>query len=169
MKHKKAMVYGLGFLVVCIWGLIILRIFSAVGDKDADLPEDRNSRLAPKVEVPVLQPDTFQLQLNYPDPFLKSDQKEVIAAPLVGTPMPMNGNNFMPKPAAPVVKPVVIQYLGYIASTGGKQKIAIMNQDGKERMMTEGQLTDQLQLLKIGSDSVKIKYKGKTSFIRINK
>jgi len=168
MKHQKALVYVLGFLVVCIWGIILVRVFSAVGDQDRFTGMNQLQVKTVKVEVPVLQPDTFQLQLNYPDPFLPLSKAGVVAEPVVPATLPAaNVNNFQAKPVAPVVKPVVIQYLGYI--TGDKQKIAIINQDGKERMMMEGQLADQLQVLAIATDSVKIKYKGKTSFIRINK
>ena len=168
MKHQKAMVYVLGFLVVCIWGIIIVRIFSAVGDEDGFTTSDLQQVKSVKVQVPVLQPDTFQLQLNYPDPFLSISKVPDVAEDIVPVALPAaHVNDFQAKPVLPVVKPVVIQYLGYI--TGDKQKIAIMNQDGQERMMTEGQLSDQLQVLAIAADSVKIKYKGKTSFIRINK
>ncbi|SMD08439.1 hypothetical protein [Pedobacter africanus] len=164
MKNKKALLYVLGFLVVCIWGIIIMRVYAAVGDEAGGAVVMTKQGDTVKTHIPVLQPDTFQLLLNYGDPF---DAVAVKEAPVVAA----AGNLPVVKPMASpqVVQPVTAKYLGFIWNAENKKKIAIMNQDGKEVMVQEGETIGQLQLLGIASDSVKVKYKGKTSFIRINK
>ncbi|ACU03325.1 hypothetical protein [Pedobacter heparinus] len=169
MKHKKALLYLLGFLVICIWGIIIMRVYAAVGTDKALLPALNIAGDTIKTHVPVLQPDTFQLQLGYADPFkeleTEGQQSAVsVAQVAAGTVQPIR-----PVPAAPMLKPVNTRYLGYVWNAGNRKKVAIMNQNGRELMLEEGGLIDELQLISISSDSVKVKYKGKTSFIRINK
>lgn len=167
MKNKKALLYVLGFLVVCIWGIIIVRVYAAVGDEAGGAVVMTKQGDTVKTHIPVLQPDTFQLLLNYGDPFGAVAVKE---APVIVAAVPA-GNFPVVKPmvSPPMVQPITAKYLGFIWNAENKKKIAIMNQDGKEMMVQEGETIGQLQLLGIASDSVKVKYKGKTSFIRINK
>lgn len=169
MKHKKALIYLLGFLVVCIWGLIIMRVYATVGDDEAATTVS-GSQSALKTYVPIMQPDTFHLQLNYADPFTEQELVPVIESEIGGN-VVAPGNQAMVRPvlAAPPVNPVTTKYLGYIWNAENKKKIAIMNQDGKEMMIEEGGTAGQLELMVVTADSVKVKYKGKTSFIRINK
>lgn len=171
MKNKKALLYLLGFLVVCIWGMIIMKLYAAVGEEEEPVVAFGTGGNVAKTRVPVLQPDTFQLQLNYGDPF-----KEVTAVAEEIVPKTAPSTSFNPGPpvrpmaAPPMVNPLAnTKYLGYVWNAGNKKKVAIMNQNGKEMMIEEGQRLEELQLLSITTDSVKVKFKGKTSFIRINK
>nr|WP_121273816.1 hypothetical protein [Pedobacter schmidteae] len=169
MKNKKALLYVLGFLVVCIWGMIIMKVYAAVGDEEEPAVALRGVGNVAKTRVPVLQPDTFQLQLNYGDPF-----KEVAAEEVVPKTAPLTSFNQVPlaRPIAaqPMINPLAnTKYLGYVWNAGNRKKVAIINQNGKEMMIEEGHQLEELQLLSITTDSVKVKFKGKTSFIRINK
>lgn len=169
MKNKKALLYLLGFLVLCIWGIIIMRVYAAVGTEKALLPALNIAGDTVKTRVPVLQPDTFQLQLGYGDPFkamgISLEEPVAVASPVVTG----NFQPIRPMPVPPMAQLLNTRYLGYVWNAGNKKKVAIIGQNGKELMLEEGGLIDGLQLLSIGSDSVKVKYKGKTSFIRINK
>jgi len=170
MKNKKALLYLLGFLVICIWGIIIMRVYAAVGTDKEPLPALNGMGDTIKIHLPVMQPDTFSLQLNYGDPFKELESRvQESAVSLVSQVATGPVQAIRPMPAAPILIPVNTRYLGYVWNAGNRKKVAIINQNGKELMLEEGGLIDELQLLSINSDSVKVKYKGKTSFIRINK
>ena len=169
MKNKKALLYLLGFLVVCIWGIIIMRVYAAVGeDKEVPAISGKQGNTV-KTYIPVMQPDTFQLQAGYGDPFRTVAAVADEPPPVVVSPGTGSLQMIKPMMAAPMVQPLTAKYLGFIWNAENKKKIAIVNHDGKEMMLQEGESSGQLQLLSITSDSVKVKFKGKTSFIRINK
>lgn len=168
MKHKKALIYLLGFLVICIWGMIILRVYARVGDDQGQEVTGVAHRSPVKIYIPLMQPDTFHLLLNYPDPFKEKGVAMADESPKSVLPL-QTGMPVVRPVILPVAHPVTTKYLGYVWNAESKKKVAILNQNGREMMMEVGETTDQLQLVVIAADSVKIKFKGKTSFISISK
>ncbi|NHA02495.1 hypothetical protein G7092_01740 [Mucilaginibacter sp. HC2] len=162
MKNKK-FIYLLGLLVLIVWGMVIYRIFVAVGDS----PEPLTTSVT-KIKEPyddyAIPKDTSHLQSNYRDPFG--------IVPIKDTTMVSTKKNVprsIPVAITPGINWTAINYMGYIQNPGSKKLIAIIHINGKEVMMTEGESTEQLKLLKNLRDSIKISYHGQTKFIKPNR
>jgi hypothetical protein len=163
MKNK-GLTYVLGLVVLVVWGLIIYRIFLAVSADDNQPLQSSTSLKKEAFNDYTIPKDTTKLLLNYRDPF--------------AAPKPEEKETFPDKsPVQKVVSPVpkrqpvnwnLIKYSGYIHNPGSKKLIAMMNINGKELMMSEGETAEQVKLIKNLKDSVKVSYQGATKFIVLN-
>jgi hypothetical protein len=156
MKNKKS-IYLLGLGVAIIWGTIINRVFNAVaGTDDTALPnaakitkEAYNDYTLPK--------DTTHLLLNYRDPFGLKKQQDTVRAVVKRT------------EKTPVMKPVFnwgfIKYSGYIRNPDSKKMIALLNINGKNVMLAEGETAGNVKLVKNMRDSVKVNFNSMNKFI----
>jgi len=159
MKNKK-LTYFLIVVVAGVWGLIIYRVFSAVGnDGDAQpvvikpLKEVFNDYTIPK--------DTTKLLLNYRDPFGLTKQKD--------TAIKIN-NSIKSKPvitiaAKPAVNWSFITYSGYIRNPSTKKLVALVSVNGQNLALSEGETKSRVTLLKNLGDSIKVSFDGKIKFI----
>lgn len=144
--------------------MIIYRIFVAVNADDGHAFQNTAVLKKEVFNDYTIPKDTARLLLNYRDPFAapKPEEEELPAGKPAG-----------PKVTGPVpVKPSVnwsgIRYSGYIHNPGSKKLIAMMNINGKELMMVEGETADQVKLIRNLKDSVKVSYQGATKFITLN-
>lgn len=160
MKNKK-LTYLLGLIVLVVWGMIIYRVFEAMGDSD-----DNDSTVVTKsvkeayndFSVPK---DTTHLLLNYRDPFGLVKQKDTIR---------MISRRATGRKAEPAIKPMdwgFIRYSGYMLNPGTKKLIALVSINGQNTTLAEGQTQYQVKLMKNLRDSIKISFQGKTKFIAI--
>lgn len=167
MKQKKWITWLLGVLVVGIWGLIMQRVFSGMGDRET--PQIKQAeRSSDHEKLPELQPDTFRLALNYPDPFTgePSAEKPVghpVSGPVktVAPAQPLTA--VAPAPPDPMEQ---VSYLGFVQNPESKKRVAILNAGGKEMMMSEGEHAGPLQLIRISGPEITIKYKNKLKQIK---
>jgi len=162
MKNK-GLTYVLGLVVLVVWGMIIYRIFLAV--KADDEPLQSSTSLKKEVFNDYTIPkDTTKLLLNYRDPFAAPKPEEKEISPDKHAIQKV----FSSVPIRPPVNWNQIKYSGYIHNPGSKKLIAMMNINGKELMMSEGETADQVKLIKNLKDSVKVSYQGATKFIVLN-
>jgi hypothetical protein len=164
MKNKK-LTYFLGVLVVGVWGMIIYRVFQAVGGDDSQpiLIQTASKKEAfNDYEIPK---DTSKLLLNYRDPFSEEQQKDTAEIPIRKLVHPVNTRAVVQKPST---NWGMIKYSGFIHNPGSKKIIAIMNINGKEQLMSEGETVEQVKLIRNLKDSVKVLYQGNTKFITMN-
>lgn len=164
MKNKRT-TYILIISVIAVWGIIFYRIFTATQAAEPvsfNLPASRASYES--LDDYQLK-DTFTLALNYRDPFLggvSPAEAAVVPEPRESAAFTMNA---IPPP--PPVNWEIIRYTGYIMNPNIRRVVAIININGKEYMLSEGQKADGVTLVKSYRDSVKISYQHKTKFIRI--
>ena len=157
---SKAIIYLLGLSVLCIWGIILFRIFHSMGD-NGDKANLANKPIpAKKAGVPKLYPDTFTLLMDYPDPFtgvvaIFSDTSKVSVTQPAAQPIEAQIN-----PAQEM------KYLGYVRSGQGRNGVAIISHNGKERMMKKGDTIGGATLTSIQSNMVGMRYKGRTIMIK---
>ncbi|WP_410221206.1 hypothetical protein [Pedobacter sp.] len=165
MKNK-ALTYLLIVCVAAIWGVIFYRIYAGLNDEELPLPKTSAVKTAYFNEINHLN-DTVTLNLSYPDPFFANPSDAY-----QGKRIPEN----MPKTpslikAIPIQKPAInwaaIQYTGYINNPANKQKLAMLNIQGKEALLAEGQSSNGLKLVKHLGDSVRVQFQGETKYIRI--
>lgn len=151
----------LGLIVLVVWGMIIYRVFEAMGGSD-----DNNISTATKPVKEAfndfsIPKDTTHLMLNYRDPFGLTKQKD--------TTRQITRRSTERKTIA-VVKPMdwsFIRYSGYMLNPGTKKLIALVSINGQNTTLAEGQTQYQVKLIKNLRDSIKISFQGKTKFIGI--
>ncbi len=165
MKNKK-FTYLLGLVVVVVWGLIIYRIFDAVSANDDNsapvVPNTIKKEPFNDFAVPV---DTTHLLLNYRDPFGLVKQKDTISQAAKIRPV----KSIASLPVKPTFNWGFIQYSGYILNPASKKLTTLITINGKNEMLSEGEMKDQVKLIKNLRDSIKISFNGKTKFITIRK
>lgn len=164
MKNKK-FTYFLGVVVAAIWGLIIYKVFKAISGDDT--PVVFNEPVRPKGPLTdyAIPKDTTHLLLNYRDPFSakKAEPVEIPASELIGK------KPIKTVPQRPSVNWGTIKYSGFIHNPGSKKLIAILNVNGKEVMLSEGEAAEQVKLIRNMKDSVKVSYQGEIKFIVLSK
>jgi len=167
MGSKKLHIYVLLALVLAIWGVVIYRV-SSNDAKSGDREPVGIKNSVNKSRVPLIQPDTFTLLINYPDPFDENKSTVDSNSKTTGTktiiPDPLTRNKISESGALPS-----IGYAGYVKSESGKKRIAILTREGIDQFIEEGASFGKVKVISVLTDSVKVKYNGKMSFIKRNK
>lgn len=145
--------------VALVWGLIIYRIFGALGNEDGAGPE---TAVASKpLKSPVR--DTFSLLANYSDPFLPADavlQEIVIdSSTLISNPATVNTPATVTEPPVDIS---FIRYGGMIANPEKKLRMAIINIHGNEQLVKENDVVQEVTIKKITAHKLTVTYKKKT-------
>ena len=162
---SKPVVYLLGFLVLCIWGVIVYRIFLSVHEEGDNRVQLSGGGEVKKISVPKLYPDTFKLLLNYTDPFTGALAKMPDTA---GMKNPVKKISVLVPPPVQAPNPVLqMKYLGFVADGKGNRRVAIMSYQGAEMMMNESDTLKGVKIMVIKKDAVLVRYHGKTTLIKI--
>jgi len=143
MKNRK-LLYILVPAVFIIWGIILYRIFSWLGN---DKREYSGSVSVLKSSHLPTTPDTFSLRLNYPDPFgfhSLADRK-----------INSSGGKIIREKKWPP-----ISFYGTV-SDGKKKKIfASLRISGNDMVLKPGDTCNGIKLLKVKGDKILIGYQG---------
>lgn len=156
--NKKYYNYILLFIVALVWGTIIWKLLN----KDSDNDEAYFAKPEIKQQLSNTKRDTFALELNYSDPFLKQTKRAYTAIKKTKT----------KKRTKPIVKKAamqwpLIEYKGYIVNKKLNKKIAILKINNKQDYFEIGKSNRfNINLLNIKENSVKIKYKSETKEVK---
>jgi len=161
MKNKKV-TYLLGVLVLVVWGVIIYRVFQSAGPGEDDLQPANHPMVKEPYNDYTMAKDTGHLQLNYKDPFLTQKQKDTLEHPVK-----KSAEKAVPIKPLPAMNWNFIKYSGYIHNPGSKNLVALLTINGKSVMMSEGETTEQVKLVKNLKDSIQIAFNGKTTYIKM--
>ncbi|MCJ0743687.1 hypothetical protein [Pedobacter montanisoli] len=165
MKNK-ALTYLLIICVAAVWGVIFYRVYAGLSDEELPSLKTSTVKSAYFNEINHLH-DTVTLNLNYPDPFFTSSsdtyQEKKVSEDVLRSPAVVK----TPPVQKPVINWAAIQYTGYINNPANKQKLAMLNIQGKEALLAEGQSANGLKLIKHLGDSVRVQFQGETKYIRI--
>lgn len=153
MKNKRK-TYILLIIVLTIWGLLIYKFFSFTSEDPSGVSTETE---LPLKALAVRKRDTFQIDVNYRDPFL--------------------GKMYMPEKASASVKrkvkkkepvewPAVI-YKGIVSDTKDKKKVFMVIIGGRTYMMKEKETEGEITLKRGNRESIEVKYKGETFNILI--
>ncbi|AMR33714.1 hypothetical protein A0256_20895 [Mucilaginibacter sp. PAMC 26640] len=165
---QKPLTYVLLIVTTAVWGMISYRIFITVSpDNDIAPPKSAviyEGKDAPNDYAPIK--DTNKLLLNYRDPFSNASLKDTATIPVRKLIAPLTGMR-----TAPVKPPInwnFIHYSGYVMGADSKRPLALVNINGKNLTLAEGEQADNVKLLKNMKDSIKVFFEGKTRSIRMN-
>ena len=161
MKDKKKLTYALLAGSLLVWGLVFYKLFSYIGGGDDSLNGNNKIIVAPHI---IEKEESYILVANYRDPFLGKMQ--------VG---PGNdGGLIVKKRSQPKVvkepeKPIdlsFIAYSGMITNPTSKKKVALITIKGKQSMVAEGEVLDEVTFVKNFKDSIQISYLGKIAYVK---
>lgn len=150
MKNKKTLYIFLSVNVL-VWGLVLYKIFSSFSNEVSS--SGVTAAIVP-VSFAETSADTFSLIANYADPFLGKMIVKTDPSPNPG-PAPV-------KKTAPVKTPVVwptIVYGGLIKNQKSSKQLVLVQINGQENFMNEGSTVNEVQLVKVFKDSIRVLYK----------
>lgn len=161
-NNKKSFKYILIVLVGILWLFIIVRIVKMVRPSVYSGPAVQQ-QLSEEADFVVA--DTFELQIDYPDPFLKH---AISRAPKksTGTKQKINTGKSSKKETG-VAWPN-INYFGIFSDIEDNTSTVLVSISGKNYLMTEGDTKVDVELVKIRRDSILLSYSGVTKYIRRN-
>ncbi len=132
-------------LTLFIWGMIIYKIFFHTSTPEESLAFVQNTTI--KKNASAL-PDTFELRLNYADPFLKNE-KRVIP---VNTQTTKKKVEAKPQKNTEVVNFPAIKYGGLIKKEG--HELAIVSINGFSNFIKAGETVCDIKLIQVCNDSI---------------
>lgn len=165
MKNKK-LKYVLIPLVIIVWGLIFYKVFSYSNDDEPILVVSQNTNI--KTEV-IQEKDSFELSLQYADPFLKKNKAirsrdypaSVQSENNTIQGARINARNNRRKPIPPSFKATEISYGGEIINDNSKHITAVIRVAGNNKLLSDGDITGQVEILRIFNDSIHVVDQGK--------
>lgn len=159
--NKKKINYILALAVILIWGGIAHSFMGGFGDDEYVLNQS-----LPEVEMEEMENDTFLLAVNYRDPFLKRTYYNNSTT--------KNSSKSTKKKVITEVKKVptvnwsFISYSGKIKNQQTGKHVGMLNIRGRDYLLNEGETKDEVKLVKLLEDSIKVLYQKKYAFIKKN-
>lgn len=145
MFKSKGSLYVLFPLVIIIWGIVIYKVVGVFEDEPENLPVLRTEGV---VEVKKITRDTFSLLPVNQDPFLghyyKKPEKVIKSKAL---------------PPKEIHWPQV-KYLGLISGTGKSPGVHVLQVNGKQLLIENGDTAEGIKLVNSGTEKVTLLYEG---------
>lgn len=137
-------------VALLVWGIIIFKIVAHFGNNEEKVIKQRD------VQNPIAKtnlPDTFNLLLGYPDPFLSGVEEP---KPIVVSSQPIMSKPTIPKPQ-PVVLPFPhIKYAGLVSNKQTCKLVGIVNISGEQYLVKQGEKIESVTIEKMYKDSILI-------------
>lgn len=163
MKNKKT-VYFLLPVVTLIWGIVFYRIFSATHSSD-------DNNMSKDIPLPYSRPDhsrldTFNIFANYRDPFvgrINSSYQEPTER------VEIRKNEPPVKPPEKIVQPIkwpAIIYGGMIKNQKSNKQLVLVQINGQDKLMQEGNMVSGVELIRIFKDSIELAFEKEKKIIK---
>ena len=155
MKNNKAMTYVLVVLVVGIWGYVIYRVLAGVSDTDVQPSRHTIKSNVDENLAYYRGNDSLAYDTLYHSPFLMvaSMQTTDIEAASTTDDQPLT-EEYDPIVFAPAMD---ILYLGYIENENHRNRVAIVQINGKQYYLRPKQQKEGITLQSIGASEIKVK------------
>jgi len=126
-----------------IWGIIGVKIFSALSPNEPDNSPIENVTFN---KISTVQRDTFRIVADYRDPFLGTlPKKKSLKKPLI---------------KKKAVEKRNVSYTGSIIDKNGKNSVFFVSIDGEQVLMKTGQTHKGITLLRATEKNIRIRYSG---------
>lgn len=156
MKGSKATTYILLVLVVAIWGYVIYTIFAKVSGTDNNMPVVALKPMAASDLSYYRWNHSLEYDTLYRSPFSAEDHiPDRLADAAFVEPEPA----YYEEPIDPLdyAPTMDVQYLGYIENESQKQRIALLQINGKQYYMHPKEQIDGVTLISISPADIQIK------------
>ncbi|MCA6363624.1 MAG: hypothetical protein IM638_11355 [Bacteroidetes bacterium] len=152
MKNKRT-TYLLMAVVAAIWGLIGWKIWKGLqGDDDFNVEPETVLNAKNKNTLS----DSFELILNYRDPFLDKPVAAVTSASVSTQSVPKQTVVAAPKPEPVTSSWPEIRYGGLVKRTGQEKSAAFVSVNGNSEIVVPGQKIGDITITRIWRDSVEV-------------
>jgi len=174
MKNKK-LLYLLLPLTAMVWGLVIYKVMQSL-----EIPEEKmadNSAKISSVENNSPKPDTFNLLLNYRDPFLANRppaKRNAEASFIINKATPSltsfikpteNASTNSTANSSTTILWPSIEYQGLIENSQNRRKVAMIHINNDIYLLPEGHSASGIKLTKILPDSIQVEFNKQKKFI----
>jgi hypothetical protein len=151
MLKNQRLIFFLIPSAIAIWGVIIYRIYSQVSQ--SYVVEQSDKAIFPVAEaVPNSFNDT-SLNLNYPDPFIRSFSTKSSSIHKTSS------ANFSKHDLGIKSPQIKLKYLGFIKNHQSKTVNYMLGYDNKTVILTTGKISSGFSLVHSYQDSILVKYK----------
>ena len=149
---KNVKTYVLLAVVLVIWGIIAIRIFSAISPETGKEQVTSQASFAP---LKVIAPDTFSIKADYRDPFL-------------GTYRASTATVVKPKRTLKKEMPAIaIQYTGSMVNNSTKKHIYFVTINGQQHLLEKGKTAGDVTLIRGSEKAITIRYQGFTKRVAL--
>jgi hypothetical protein len=159
MKNKSVTYLLIGG-VALIWGLIIFRIFHAATEEEETFVPSQGKAIASK-KAGKSPSDTFDLLLDYRDPFLGKVSVASFSDPnQIRTSAPRRKKPVVALPPAPAIDWSFIAFKGTIQNKQLNSHIGLFHIHGKDVMLRPTEQSNGVTILKVSRDSAWVQFDG---------
>ncbi|MDF1676543.1 MAG: hypothetical protein P1U44_12585 [Vicingaceae bacterium] len=152
MQQKKKTIYILMPIVILVWGFVFYQLYGYF----FSTPSYANTEEKTIINIDEIKKDTFSIVANYRDPFLSQKRVQTVNYQVATK---TNGTSKTKKHTPPtVLKWPSIQYKGMIKNNNSERRVAIVNIDGKERIVKEGTTLNELKVVKIEKETITVSF-----------
>lgn len=150
-------------VIILVWGLVFYQLFSYFFSSPTYAKEETTL----EVNVDEIKADTFSIVANYRDPFLGKKIRTYTATSANTNQINKSKRKTSNQPT-PTNKPwPIIKYKGMIKNNNSEKRVGIVKIDGKERLVKEGDVLNDIKVLSIGKQSIKVKFQKEQKEITI--
>ncbi|MFL3662971.1 MAG: hypothetical protein ACJ04Q_03145 [Flavobacteriales bacterium] len=151
MQQKKKTIYILMPIVILVWGFVFYQLYGYF----FSTPSYANTEEKTIINIDEIKKDTFSIVANYRDPFLSQKKIQTVNHTVASkTNRPTTKKNT----PLTVLKWPSIQYKGMIKNNNSERRVAIVNIDGKERIVKEGTTLNELKVVKIEKETITVSF-----------
>ena len=150
-------------IIILVWGLVFYQLFSYFFSSPTYAREETKI----DINIDAIQVDTFSIVADYRDPFLgKKATSNRVASTYVNR---INKTNrISPQPPKSTNKPwPIIKYKGMIKNNNSEKRVGIVNINGKERLVKEGDILNDLKVVSIAKKSIIVSFQKEQKEITI--
>lgn len=151
MQQKKKTIYILMPIVILVWGFVFYQLYGYF----FSTPSYAYTEEKTIINIDEIKKDTFSIVANYRDPFLSQKKIQTVSHPVVSK---TNRSTTKKNSAPTVLKWPLIQYKGMIKNNNSEKRVAIINIDGKERIVKEGTTLNELKVVKIEKETITVSF-----------
>lgn len=158
MQQKKKTIYILMPIVILVWGFVFYQLYGYF----FSTPSYANTEEEIIINIDEIKKDTFSIVADYRDPFLSQKRIQTVNHRVVTK---TNGSKAKKNSAPTVLKWPSIQYKGMIKNNNSERRVAIVNVDGKERIVKEGTTLNELKVVKIEKETITVSFQNEQKTI----
>ena len=157
MMKKKKTLYIMLPLVALVWGVVFYQLYTYFFSE----PTYATQEVQQTVNIDEIKKDTFSIVANYRDPFLGKKIKSN-----KGNVKNNKANSSRIKMSKSIEKPwPVVTYKGMIKNNNSNRRVGIVIVGGKERLVKEGDIIDEVKIVKIEKEIIKVRFQKESKTI----
>jgi len=158
MKNKKISYFLLPAAII-LWLFLMFKIYEMITDKKAPYPVNTTNHSVEEKKL-IEKSDTMVLLLNYGDPFLI--QKKVVARPAK---VKSRSHVAVVKPKPEKIDWPQIEFIGTVQNTSNGKCIVNLTINGDHLIMKPGDICEEIELVKVTTESILVTYKNQKKSI----